>query len=42
MTARPKLILSSLNVDRLERLIDSLARKPGPAEAALEEVLVRA
>jgi regulator of nucleoside diphosphate kinase len=42
MTARPNLILSSLDVDRLERLIDSMAHKPGPAEAALEEELVRA
>ena len=42
MTARPHLILSSLDVERLERLIDSMAHKPTPAMAALEEELVRA
>lgn len=42
MTARPNLILSSLDVERLERLIDSMAHKPTPAVAALEEELVRA
>ena len=42
MTARPNLILSSLDVERLERLIDSMAHKPTPAMAALEEELVRA
>jgi regulator of nucleoside diphosphate kinase len=41
MTARPNLILSSLDVERLERLIDSMAHKRTPAVDALEEELVR-
>jgi regulator of nucleoside diphosphate kinase len=39
---RPNVILTTLDVERLERLIDTMARKPTPGLAELEAELARA
>lgn len=42
MTERPKLIISTLDVDRLENLMDSLPRNAFMGRAELESELIRA
>ncbi len=42
MNSRPKIIISSLDADRLERLLDSMPKGAFPGKADLESELVRA
>lgn len=42
MQSKPKIIMSSLDVDRLERLIESLPGNAFPGKSALEDELSRA
>jgi regulator of nucleoside diphosphate kinase len=42
MNSRPKIIISSLDADRLERLLDSLPKGAFPGKADLESELARA
>jgi len=42
MKARPKIVISSVDIDRLERLIDKLPRNAFMGRAELESELARA